>query len=76
MHDFFPGEITAASDVKSIATQTTLEAQVCCRLYGERLKEEDARQRGSGGRGTRHLKIASAREDHAALHNVISDDSP
>ena len=46
------------------------------RIDRKRLKEEDARQRGSGGRGTRHLKISSAREDHAALHNVISDNSP
>jgi hypothetical protein len=62
----------ATANLEAAVKDRALDQQIG-RLDGERLKEEDAVQCRSGS-STRHLEVPRAREDDAALHDVVSHD--
>ena len=62
----------AAANLEAAVRDCALDEQIG-RLDGERLKEEDA-TKSCPCRRTRHLEVARAREDDAALHDVVGDE--
>ena len=62
----------AAVDLEEAVRERALDQQTG-RLDGKRLQEEDAAQT-CRCRRMRHLEVACAREDDAALHDVVGDE--
>ena len=62
----------AAVDLEAAIRDRALD-ELTRRLDGKRLQEEDTAQT-CRCRRTRHLEVARAREDDAALHDVVGDE--
>ena len=63
----------AAAHLEAAVRDRALDEQARC-LEGERLQEVHAVQARRAERRTRHLEVARAGEDDAAVHDVVVDD--